>query len=385
MEPTVAEEVFAGRNTGPTVSTYTPQVAPELSTYDNHQRGLKLLYDIRNSNKSDCMPPTVSIIDLDRLRPSTSTQPVDVDVQQALPEECFDFALPISFEISVNNYPLPICDFPHKFYSSVFENGFREELDRFVNSLVFSDADLNEIDKITCGQSENCEWYKQREGAITGTKAHRILSYVKYERATPENIVFDIMQYRSQKVLTPAIEWGIKNETRALDQYYMCFQQNHSDTQLIKPGLLVLKENPFIRVSPDAIISCSCHGKRVVEIKCPYTLRNEDINESIAKGNCDYLLNDNENVSLKVHHQRGYFEQITMQMALTCAKNADFVLWTKMNFATVNVQFNEKFHENELVPSLIYFFRKFVAAEILTQRIKNCKHLYSDLLFKSAN
>ena len=186
-------------------------------------------------------------------------------------------------------------------------------------------------------------------------------------------------------MLTTVIEWGIKNETRALDQYYMCFQQNHSDTQLIKPGLLVLKEHPFIRVSPDAIISCSCHGKRVVEIKCPYTLRNEDINESIAKGNCDYLFNDNENVTLKVHHQRGDFEQITTQMALTGAKNADFVLWTTKNFTAVNVQFNEKFHENELIPSLIYFFRKFVAADILTQRIKNCKHLYTDMLFKSTN
>ena len=106
MEPTVAEEVFAGRNTGPTVSTYIPQVAPELLTYDNHQRVLKLQFDIINSNKSDCMPPIVNIIDLDRFRPSTSTQPIDVDVQQALSEECFDFALPISFEISVNNYPM---------------------------------------------------------------------------------------------------------------------------------------------------------------------------------------------------------------------------------------------------------------------------------------
>ena len=38
-----------------------------------------------------------------------------------------------------------------------------------------------------------------------------------------------------------------KNETRAPDQYFMRFQQNHSDTKLIKPGFLVLKEHPFIR------------------------------------------------------------------------------------------------------------------------------------------
>ena len=77
LEPTVAEEVFAGGNTGPTVILHiTPQVAQELS--------------------------------------------VDVDMQQALPEECFDFVLPISYEMSVNNYPLPICNFPHKLYSSYF-------------------------------------------------------------------------------------------------------------------------------------------------------------------------------------------------------------------------------------------------------------------------
>ena len=84
VEPTVAEEVLAEKHRMICVSSYTPQVAPELS--------------------------------------------VDVDVQQASPEECFDFALPISYERSVNNCPLPICDFPHELYSSVFEKGFQKVL-----------------------------------------------------------------------------------------------------------------------------------------------------------------------------------------------------------------------------------------------------------------
>ena len=51
--------------------------------------------------------------------------------------------------------------------------------------------------------------------------------------------------------------------------YVKDLKKNHKDVELIRPGLLVHSDSPFIRVSPDSIITCACHGSMLVEVKCP--------------------------------------------------------------------------------------------------------------------
>ena len=53
----------------------------------------------------------------------------------------------------------------------------------------------------------------------------------------------------------------------------------------LEAGLVVIKEKPYIAVSPGLQIECICCGKGLVKVKCPYSIR--DIVPSVE--NLKYL------------------------------------------------------------------------------------------------
>ena len=57
----------------------------------------------------------------------------------------------------------------------------------------------------------------------------------------------------------------------------------HPFFELQKSGLVLDTENPFIEASPDEIISCSCCGKGVVEVKCPFVCRDKPFSEAMKE------------------------------------------------------------------------------------------------------
>ena len=44
-------------------------------------------------------------------------------------------------------------------------------------------------------------------------------------------------------------------------------------------GLWISKEYPMLGCSPDRIVTSSLHAPKLLEIKCPFSLRNEDPND----------------------------------------------------------------------------------------------------------
>lgn len=56
----------------------------------------------------------------------------------------------------------------------------------------------------------------------------------------------------------------------------------HDNFDLQKCGLYLNNKYPRFGVSPDGISSCDCHGKIVLEIKCPYSGRSGSIENVLA-------------------------------------------------------------------------------------------------------
>ena len=63
-----------------------------------------------------------------------------------------------------------------------------------------------------------------------------------------------------------------------------------------KAGLHVDVQYPYMGASPDGIINCECCGKGVLEIKCPFCVKNETIDDAtnnktfcLIKGNTTHL------------------------------------------------------------------------------------------------
>ena len=66
----------------------------------------------------------------------------------------------------------------------------------------------------------------------------------------------------------PAIKWGLKHEATALSADLKKFEETDKAVEVVKPGLLTHIKYSYTRASPDAIISCNCHGFNIIEIKC---------------------------------------------------------------------------------------------------------------------
>ena len=93
------------------------------------------------------------------------------------------------------------------------------------------------------------------------------------ERKFPTSIVNLIMQYQTLNPNIPALRWGRKNEDKAISDYKTEMVQNHGDFEMHTVGLLISTKYPFLGATPDGVVSCSCCGSGLLEVKCPYKYR----------------------------------------------------------------------------------------------------------------
>ena len=129
------------------------------------------------------------------------------------------------------------------------------------------------------------------------------------------------------------------------------------------PGMTVMESHPFISVSPDLESQCQCHGPRLVEIKCPASI----IGQVPPPQNYNHIEVVDDTSSLK--RSSPYFSQVQGQMGTTNCLTCDFFAFTFKWNITVKVDFETKYWE-ELLDNLNWFWRKFIAPELLTNKLK---------------
>ena len=78
---------------------------------------------------------------------------------------------------------------------------------------------------------------------------------------------------KPRQFMTPAIEWGIKNEPLAIQAYTQHQQCNgHDGLTVCKVGFHVSRSRPLLSASPDGVYDPSCdQSYEFVEVKCPYS------------------------------------------------------------------------------------------------------------------
>ncbi|KAL3836750.1 hypothetical protein ACJMK2_022167 [Sinanodonta woodiana] len=69
----------------------------------------------------------------------------------------------------------------------------------------------------------------------------------------------------------PAVRWGNENEAFVLEEYAAKMATIHNYFKRQLTVLLICDKLPFLAISADSLASCSCHGCRVVEVKCPFS------------------------------------------------------------------------------------------------------------------
>lgn len=99
-------------------------------------------------------------------------------------------------------------------------------------------------------------------------------------------------------------------------------ESHHECFSLQSAGLQVSTKFPYLGALPDGIISCSCCGTGLLEIKCPYKYRNCDI-KSISDSDFYLQLNQSGQWELDTQH--------------------DIFSWTSKSSITVRVVYDHFF------------------------------------------
>ena len=76
-----------------------------------------------------------------------------------------------------------------------------------------------------------------------------------------------------RKFRNVATDWGIEHEKPAKDYYFIQNSKNHSNFIIQESGLVIHPKSSYIGASPESIVGCSCRGERCLDIKCPYSDR----------------------------------------------------------------------------------------------------------------
>ena len=231
-----------------------------------------------------------------------------------------------------------------------------EEL--FLNSICV--GEINESQKSfleinTRGQSRNPLWKEERLKRLQSSEFGRICKAT--ERTDHLKLAKSLQT--AKNIVTPAIYHGQKHEAIAIRQY-----EKDSGCKIQQCGIFVSTNCPFLGASPDGIINDDV----VIEVKCPYSIRNEEISTS----NLPYLKTGESGVFLDKTHN--YYFQIQGQLFCSERKKCVLIIYTLKDVMYLDIERDDKFISN-MISHLKDFFDKFfkpVLLERLFYKSYNC-------------
>ena len=117
----------------------------------------------------------------------------------------------------------------------------------------------------------------------------------------------------------------------------MCLltQTFHDDLNYKKLGLLVCGVRPWLGVSPDGVINCSCCGFGKVEVKCPSSLRDCGLSKAVEGGKF-YVRKEGSRYILDKGHK--YYAQVQHEMFLLDTTYCDFIVGTPIDFIYFHIE-----------------------------------------------
>ena len=85
----------------------------------------------------------------------------------------------------------------------------------------------------------------------------------------------------SEQITNVAIEWGSQQEETAGSKFVEIMALKHKSFTVKKVGLVLHPQHRYFGASPDGLCTCRCCPNMVLEIKCPYSVKeaNKTLND----------------------------------------------------------------------------------------------------------
>lgn len=164
-----------------------------------------------------------------------------------------------------------------------------------------------------------------------------------------------------------SLKYGKDTEPVVKKMYCKIYNGKHKDVTTSDCGLLVDMTYPFLAASPDMLVSCSCRGDGVLEVKCPLIIKCDKCSSFCLCSVPSYLMRSDDKLYLKRYSM--YHAQIQWQLAITGRKWCDFFDYTVNGNVVQRIKFDSVFYENYL-KNLVQLFNMYVFSELLNRSLE---------------
>ena len=215
-----------------------------------------------------------------------------------------------------------------------------------------------EIELNTRGQASCERWYNERKHRITASNFGIVLK--RRKSIFPKSILNTILSSSKSSSCPAPCKWGKQNETEALKQYVL---HKQNSVNVSSCGFVVSQASPWLGASPDFLINDPTESTTVGlgEIKCPYSKRDETIDEA-CEDKTFFLSKVDGNVFLKRNHS--YYYQVQGSLGILQLKWSDFIVYTKKGLHVERILFDDKLWKETMLPQLTEFYFEYVFPQI---------------------
>ena len=144
-------------------------------------------------------------------------------------------------------------------------------------ALELSEEMVCNVEEATRKQSKSRLWYRYRAGRVIASKMKQVC---RTSEVTPsQRLCKEICYPEVFRFTSKATSWGLDHESEARARYFEQTKDQHSDFTMSSSGLVLNPEWPHLGASPDGIVNCSCCGRGVLKVKCPYFHRHNSVQD----------------------------------------------------------------------------------------------------------
>ena len=213
---------------------------------------------------------------------------------------------------------------------------------------------INEIERKTQRQSDCEEWRNERKFRFTASNFGLISNRKRHH----DNFVNSLLH--PKPFTSRYTNHGIKYESVALEQYQKYMLSIRRPVQVLKSGLVVSLEAPYLGASPDAkVVDAGCSDPfGLSEVKCPETKFLVTPLDACSDSNF-FLENIDGQPKLKRNHN--YYAQVQGLMGVTGTRWCDFVVYTSKGMSIERIPFDEQFWISLKAKLKSYYFTHFIS------------------------
>lgn len=271
----------------------------------------------------------------------------------------------------LSNAPISQCFTPANPYGVLYDHCYHatgDPVDAYLRELKLSaitKQDVEDIKETTIGQADNDVWARERQKRITSSVFGRIC---KRTPKTDSATLARSLLCQKKDIHSRAIAHGRAYESVAATKYDE--RQRQSTRQC---GLFVCQQYPYLAASPDRVVD----DKVIVEIKCPYSAKDEIITAKTVP----YLCHHEGKLTLSKSHD--YYYQVQGQLLCTGAECVDFAVFTFKELYICRIFRDEAFIADMLTKLNDFFvsyyrpalLEKFLAKDYFIDMICHCRNI----------